>query len=507
MNVIREMQMNKIAFAALLLGAFTLSLSAKADPAKDELPPANSDDLPAATRDGMKLSEIRGIVSNFSVKIEGDQLVFSGGIPNECAKDRVHGEVESANGQHSLKIDFPKCRNGVSHLTAAQRADLRQLKMAIPAKSFDASVDGKFCLKFSVNGDGEAGCDPIMVGGKQLEHTSTTTLATRRAEEERKEKEAAERARLAEEASSRRQKEADFLRMATDLCRAGDFARLSDELEKQRDWFGDLTRVLSELGRAKAKSLEDALRKAKDPEALKAAYEALMADPSADSEKALETYVTRRSEMFQSAIGDRSKSIRDMQSVISQYEADMQDVEVENKKIKQGMAWAYTALGDRLRDDKDYSGAETQYEKALRYADVDGKVKIEQEMAKMFLAAAEECLKENKTKPAKCDALAKKARKHMDGAIAAQGRKRGDDAAEELAGMKMEKIQTFGVDGINVKVSGYGTFNPYGGSYDQQKRQVYQTGMQEEYMKRMMQMQMGLGFQGAGTGSGNSFFR
>ena len=255
------------------------------------------------------------------------------------------------------------------------------------------------------------------------------------------------------------------------------------------------------------KALEDNLRKAKDPEALKVAYDALIADPTIDQEKALETYVTRRSEMFQSAIGDRSKSISELQGVISQYEADMQDVEVENKKIKQGMAWAFTALGDRLRDDKNYSGAETQYEKALRYADVDGKVKIEQEMAKMFLAAAEECLKENKTKPAKCDALAKKARKHMDGAIAAQGRKRGDDAAEELAGMKMEKIQTFGVDGINVKVSGYGTFNPYGGSYDQQKRQVYQTGMQEEYMKRMMQMQMGLGFQGAGTGTGSSFFR
>ena len=40
-------------------------------------------------------------------------------------------------------------------------------------------------------------------------------------------------------------------------------------------------------------------------------------------------------------------------------------------------------------------------------------------MAKMFLEAAEACLAENKTKPAKCDALAKKARKHMDGAIAA----------------------------------------------------------------------------------------
>ena len=513
MNLIREIQMNKIAFAAFMLGAFTLSPYAKAEEAspaipaeRENLPAASAaeTDLPSATRDGLKWSEIRGLGIN--VKLENDSLVFTGAMPRECAKNRVMSEVESGDGKHKLKIDLPACRNGISHLSAAQQRDLVQVKAAFPARSFDAAVDGEFCLKHSSNNDGEHACDPIMSGGKPLKHESITTVANRRDEAARKEAE--ELARKEREAAKlrRQAQEQDFMRMATDLCRAGDFQRLGDELEKQRDWFGDLTNVLVELGKAKTKNMESALKKAKTPEELRLAYDALVADPTYDSEKAMEIYGTRRMEMFRASIEDKSQTASALSSVISEMESDLVDLG-ENKKAKEAAAWAYTSLGNRLRDDKDYSGAENQYEKALRYADSDGKLKIEQEMAKMFLAAAEECLKENKTKPAKCDALAKKARKHMDSAIAHAGRKKGDEAAEELAGMKMEKIQTFGVDGINVKVSGYGSFNPYGGTYDQQKKQMYQTGMQEEYMKRMMQMQMG-GSAGAGMmNGGGSFFR
>jgi hypothetical protein len=347
-----------------------------------------------------------------------------------------------------------------------------------------------------VNGDGEAGCDPILSNNKQLEHVSQA--------DRDKAKAAAD---LLVETSSMKQKESDFIRMAGDLCQAGNFQRLGEELEKQRGWFGDLSSILATLGKAKSKSLETALQKAKDPEGLKAAFDSLIADPSADPEKTQEVYLTRRSEMFRSAIEDRGQSVDSLQTVISQYEMDLTDVGADGKKVKQGISWAHTSLGDRLRDDKDLSGAERQYEKALRFADIDGKVKIQQEMAKMFLSAAEDCLKENKAKPAKCDALAKRARKHMDGAISAQGRKRGEEEAEVLAGMKMEKIQTFGLVGSTAKVSGYGIFNPYGGSYDKLKYQTYQTGMQEAYMQRMLQWQMGgAGLQGAG-GSGGSFFR
>ncbi len=495
MTVKKQIEMNKIAFAALLIGAFALNPLAKAEEIPSPAPV--EEEIPDVKADGLKFNELKNITEGFGVRVEGDQLVFSGKMPRKCLEGRVMTSVESdaTKGEHSIKIDMPACSGKA--LSQADRKSMVAVSLAFPAKSFDANIDGKFCLKNSPEGDGKYGCDPILgKDGKQLEHISLATIATHEAKEK-------DRKRLEDEKKVRQDEERNLLTKIGELCRAGDFQTISRELEAAT-WLGDLTKVLNELGLAKTKSLEGAIRKAKNPEDLRVAYDALAADPTYDSDKAVELYGNRRMEMFRSAIEDKSQSVSSLASVIREMESDLGDIG-ETKKAKEAASWAYTALGNRLRDDKDFTGAENQYEKALRYADLDGKIKIEQEMAKMFLAAAEECLKENKLKPAKCDALAKKARKHMDKAIAAQGRKRGDDAVEALAGMKMEKIQTFGVDGINVKVNGYGTFNPYGGSYDMQKRQVYQTGMQEEYMKRIMQMQVG--GMGATSNSGSSFFR
>lgn len=499
--VISEMQMNKIAFAALLLGAFTLSPFAKA---ADEAPPADqSPQFAEATQRGLSMSQLKAL----GVTIEkgtNNAIVFKGAMPEACAKSlQASTVVDYVDGKHVLTIDMPACRNGRPN----PPGKMVIVGSAIQPHNF-TDQDGKFYLRRFMSGDEADPTDDALTGrdGKQIEHTSMATVATARekTEREKAEKEAKEARELARK--DRLAQEGDFIRMVTEQCQAGNFQYIIDELEKQSRWFGDITKIISELGKAKEKALDAKMKAAKTPEELKEAYDALIASGTVDQEKALESYLTKRTSMFEGKINDKGVAVSAQQSEIDSYFADVSDAG-EDKKAKQAVVWAHTQLGNRLRDDKDYNGAESQYEKALRHADIDAKLNIEKEMAKMFLEAAEACLAENKTKPAKCDALAKKARKHMDSAIAAAGRKRGDDALEELNGMKMEKIQTFGVDGINVKVSGYGNFNPYGGMYDQRKRQIYQTGMQEEYMKRMMQMQMGVGFQGAGTGSGTSFFR
>jgi len=498
----REIQKNKLALAALLLGAFTLNPMASAlDPAPETFqanpvldPELEEEQLLAAERDGMKWGELKRVAPDFTVKIEGDMIVFSGSMPKECAKGRSMSEVESSKGQHALKINLPNCANGLGSLTTLQQKERVQIKGAFPAKSFDSNQDGVFCLLYSATGDDEMKCDTIMIGKEQLAHISVDSQdqSIRKTELSKKEKDLKSKVGL--------------------LCKQGDFQTLGLELEAAAEWLGDLTTILDQIGKAKVQSLTKSLKKAKDPEELKLAYEALLAE-DIDPEVALNSYVSRRLEMSKAQIANRSLSIAALEDEIGNVESDLEEVDAFDDN-KAAIAWFHVELGNRLAEDKDYDGAEKQYTSALRTSDQAGKVKIEKEMAKMFLAAAEACQEENKLKPGKCDALAKKAQKHMDKAIAQQSRVRGEEALEELNGMKLEKIQQFGMPGVQIKVSGFGIYNPYGGAYDQRKVQMYQTGQQELYMQMMMQRQMqqqgmgnGMQQQGMGGASGGSHFR
>lgn len=494
MNVKFELQMKKLALAALLLGVFTLNPMAKAE---DE--PA--EDLPDSKSDGMKLSELKNKVENLKFRIEGDQLIITGKLPKKCAVGRISSDVafDAVKKEHALKLDLPGCKDKV--LTELEKKQTTPMLVAFPAKTFEVNSDGKFCLKHSSDGDGIFACDPILgADGKELVHTSAATLASKK---EKIEQDAALKARRA----SREKKEKDLLAKVDLLCKAGDFAGISLELEAASEFLGDISNILEQVGKAKVKGAENALKKASNPEDLRLAYDALISE-GFDAEEATKLYVDRRLQLGKDAATGKARSVSGAEDAIRDLENDLRDVGVfEDHKTSIG--YLYFELGTRLAGDKDYGGAESQYNKALQYADNKGKVKIEQEMAKMFLAAAEACQEENKTKLAKCDALAKKAEKHANSMIAAQGRIKGDDALEELNAMKAEKIQQFGISVVKVKVAGYGEYNPYGGAFAQRKQQMYQTGMQELYMQRMMQMQMGGQGMGAGlgTGTGGSFLR
>jgi|GEM_PF-5555710 len=494
MNVKFEMQMKKLAFAALLLGAFTLNPMAKADDEPVE-------ELPDSKSDGMKLTELKSKIENLKFRIEGDQLIITGKLPKKCAAGRVSSDVayDAAKKEHGLKIDLPGCKDKV--LTELEKKQTTPMLVAFPAKNFEVNSDGKFCLKHSSDGDGIFACDPILgADGKQLEHTSAATLTAARVKVEQ---DAALKARRA----SREAKEKDLLKKVDLLCKAGDFAGISLELEAASEFLGDISKILDQVGVAKVKAAENALKKASTPEELRLAYDALIAE-GFDAEEATKIFVERRLLIGKDAATAKARSVSGSEDAIRELENDLIDIGAfEDNKTSIG--YLYFELGTRLAGEKDYDGAESQYKKALNYADNKGKVKIEQEMAKMFLAAAEACQEENKTKLAKCDALAKKAEKHASSMIAAQARIKGDDALEELNAMKAEKIQQFGISVVKVKVAGYGEYNPYGGAFAQRKQMMYQTGMQELYMQRMMQQQIGgqgMG-NGLGAGTGGSFLR
>ena len=153
------------------------------------------------------------------------------------------------------------------------------------------------------------------------------------------------------------------------------------------------------------------------------------------------------------------------------------------------------------------------YESAAEYGDNSEKAKVQAEIAKMYRDAVDACIADAKEKGKgfnRCDALAKKEKKHMNDAIKAQGRVKGDDSMEALAGMKQEKIARFGMDGnFNfMYIQGYGSFNRMGGSYDSEKFSAYQQSQQQFLMNMMMRQSMGAyGAQPGAGGESGGFFR
>lgn len=516
MNVKREMQMNKLALAALLLGVFTLSPLASADPVdsdsdaeavaseaaeinepkpvktsrapaakakiKEEDEPADDieEGLVKAQPRGLTLSQLKNISGNIEIKLEGEMLVITGSMPAACAKDRSMSEVKSGDGKHALMIDLPNCRNGISHLSKAQKNQLIMVTSAFPAKKFD-DVDGKFCLEHTSSGEAEKiACDFIKINGKELAHESSAT---------KKAKEA--KLQLASERSDEQKKQARIVSNITNFCRQGDYDAISLELEAARGFLTDITPILEQLAKSKIKKADSALRRAKNAGELRLAFDNLVAQ-GGDMEAAEKEFKERRLSMFKDlANSGTTLSKGKLEDAVAEFEADMAELSdpEASTDTKNAAGWMYAEIAGRFRDEEQYDKAEELYTKAMRYANTDGKIAAEKEMAKMFKTAADACLAKNKTKPAKCDALAKKAQKHGEKVVAMLGKK-GGDAADEANAMKIELIQTFGVPVVQMKVSGYGIYNPYGGTFAQQKAQMYQAGIQEQMVQMRIQMQM-----------------
>jgi len=287
--------LHKVALAALVLGVFSLNPLAKAD----------EEQLPEAKRDGLKWGELRSLSANtFSVRVDGDMLVFTGSIPKGCATGRAMSEVDSGEGRHALTINLPNCPQGDTSRLSTDDKKLVQVKAAFPAKAFNSSVDGKFCLLYSANGDGEAGCDPIMVGGKQLEHVSQGTLVQRASAEQDRRDTAAREAQARREREDRERKEKALIEKLKLLCKQGDFVGFGAEIEAARAFLGDVTKIIEQMDAVKKKFFEDAIKKAKADD-VKTAYENYLQAASEngwDTEEVTAAYVARRIDLMKEAV-------------------------------------------------------------------------------------------------------------------------------------------------------------------------------------------------------------
>lgn len=511
-------EFSKISFAAFLLGLFSLSPLAKAD----EIPAPSLDEpqFEAATQTGVSMAQLRALGVTVDIDTATNSLVFKGNIPESCAKSiTVPPTVSYENGVHVLNMDIPACRTKVP-------ADRRVTAASVfHTVGFQGEQDGKFVIRRFANNDQSDPTDDALLGrgGKQLEFTSEKTLQARAMDENARKLEA-QRKKDAEIYAQNRKKDQDRLVKTLNLlCRSGDFVGFGAEVEAARGFLSDVNGLMSRVSDLKKKHLEQEIAKAKTAEDMKSAYEAYLDAASEngwDTDKATATYVDKRVELARALSKDSKKSNSEKAHAIRDLAADLRELGMMSDR-KGDIGALYFDLAASVREDagddmKKLEDAEKFYRASEEFGGNKQRAAAEAEIAKMYNAAADECIAAAKEKGKgfnACDAIAKKAKVAMDKAIKAQGHIKGDASMEALAGMKQEKLARFGVEGYSMSVSGYGNFNRFGGSYDSGKYQAYQQSQQQFIMQYLMRQQMGAyagsanGTAGAPSGSTGHYFQ
>ncbi len=515
--------MQKIAFAAFMLGVFATSPMARAEenvtvaqksdkaaPAAQEEEPVveettedgiPDEELAAASRDGMKMSELKAISGNFNIKIKDDMLVFEGSVPRKCAKSAAVGEVDASTfkGFQGIRVDMPACRQGLAGLTAKEKKDLVQVKGAFPAKTLASDVDGQVCLIYSENGD-EAKCDAIA----DLKFVSKATRDAQLAKETKEKQD-----------KQRHNEEVAFVAKVRALCKSGDFETLTAEIRAMESVLGDVTSILAKVEEFKSARLIADISNAKDADTARTAYEAyLETNSGGDTDEVTEAYLTRRFDLLKESISDGEKKHEAKSQEIRSYAKALQETSFNDKEHKGQVAWSYAELAGVAKDEGDLDSAAAYFTKAIDYVDgKEARKDLEIAMTNMFHAAVEECLAkmaENEAKGSECDKLAAKAKKHLDNAIAYQKKlKKSGDALAELQALQMKKIQTFGVDKASINVPnymapGYGKYNRAPGTYDAKKYNAWGAGQNKANMERFYGSGSVDGSEGASGGGGNN---
>ena len=284
-----------------------------------------------------------------------------------------------------------------------------------------------------------------------------------------------------------------------------------------------MSQIIAKVDGLKKKYYEDQVKKAKDIDSIKDAYETYLDAAGAngwDTDDVNNAYADRRLDLMNTLVADSSKSSEQKVSAIREMASDLHDLDLFNEK-KDKLGAAYFNLASQVREDAGtdiakLGRAEKFFTESLQYGDANQKVKVEEEIAKMYNSAADQCIADAKEKGKgfnNCPALAKKANKAMNDTIKAQSRIKGDDSLEALAGMKQEKIARFGGgQSMTMQVRGYDgssiNVNRMGGSFDASMYTGYAATQQQFVTNMMMRQSMGAsGMQQAGGGSSGSFFQ
>ena len=554
-------EMHKVALAALVLGVFSLSPNANAGvldflrrpaaapsaasvvgdvapaprvaPAPSAADPGVSDndasDFELATSndgDGASLARMRSLSAGsnpgFGIQIKDGMVYMTGAIPRKCAMGSsfsmtsVPG-VDGKPGQHQIKFvpgencDKPSADKAMVKLGGR---GLFGPGRAIP----DASMDGDICMAHSENGLDS--CD-VINNAKFVSQNSILKDAADKQSVAQKKKDADEAKRAAD---LRKQKEDAFVAKLNILCKQGDFVGFGAEIEAAKSFLGDVTQILSKVDGLKQKYYVEQIKKAKDVDSVKDAYQSYLDAAEAagwDTDDVTNQYADRRVEMLNTEVADSSKSAESRSRSIRELASDLRDMDLMDKAHKNKLGAAYVNLANSVREAagtdavSKYDEAAKYYNESLQYADADTKVKIDIEIEKMYAEAADQCLadvKENgkSSKIKECQNLAQKAKKSMDVAMKAQSHIKADGSLEALAAMKQEKIAKFGQDGMVAAqaMKGYDgssvNVNVRGGSWD---ASVYTTFAQTQQNFLTQMMNGGAARNPSGTSGGGSIFQ
>jgi hypothetical protein len=404
--------------------------------------------------------------------------------------------------KHSITLDFPNCRDGRSKI-AGEKADATLSEAFIPGAPipFKTSVSGKFFLRRLNAGDPNARRKPepealMDIDGKQIEFKSAADIAAdEKANQDKIEADSQKRERE-RTAESERNRRAKFLERIDGYCKKGEWENLTADIESS-GMVDNISAVLEKIAEVKKAALIKDMKKAKDPESLKDAYEKLVAAANEhfwDADEFTKTYVDKRIEFAKSSVaevGAKEKSAADAAGEISDLVADLRDVD-GFKKNKAQIAWLYSEIATHASKGGKNDEALKYYEMAEKYTDADGQKKIEGVVTQMLMLDWKECVEKNKLNQESCDKkFLAKAKGHAKKAL--EIAKANGNATEDVDSIKAEYITTFGIEGPSVAVKGFGDLSlnqQAAGAVEQFKKQQLQQGMQEQQMNLMMRMGM-----------------
>lgn len=481
----REKLMKNIAAVALILGVFSPLAQAA-----------------ISEQDGISQADLTRVVQDLEIQQNGNSITIAGIMPKFCAEGAMMA-YDYKEGKHLATIrmpNYPKCFEDFKALPdsekRAQKVDAADVFPIIKLKD----LTGNLFLRYYKEGS-KAATDRIQdealnnQKGKAIAFESSETAKAN--EEARLQKEAdKEEQKLADEAEKARVASLDALQAkVAKYCKDGDYVGLGQEITNASELIGDVTEMLEKVSNSQKDKIKKDLNSATTAEEASAAHEAYLEAALTngwDEDELKQTYIDKRFELLTTAAEDAKSGESKLSEVDAQIRAWMSDLRGFDGKVyrkkKETFAELYAELGTHAMNKNDSANAEKYLDKAKNLSDVDGQIKIDGALSKLYAEQFKACVQKDPTKMEACEKkFMSKAKNRADSIERALAGKGGEDSAEQLAAFQAEKIQTFG-GGMSTTYNGFGTMSQVPGAVEQFKKQAYQEYMQKQQMQQMQKM-------------------
>ncbi|MCO5142460.1 MAG: hypothetical protein M9962_05150 [Oligoflexia bacterium] len=440
-----------------------------------------------SAKDGLSIQELEKITSrgSFEVNKNGDEVSFAGVIPARCAKDALPPAYLYEAGKHIITLRLPNCENGFKWEKDDKKVSLSSVFGAI--KLQDES--GEIVFRHFKEGD-EASKNRIQdnvwkdAKGNPVKHISTADI------------EAEETTKLV--AANKKERERQFDELAERIgqyCEAGNFEGLTAELEAQREFFGDISKILADVGKLQNQQLEKDLEVAETPDdavGLIEAYKIAARSNGWDEDALDKKYIERRVDLINSAIEDldENEDYEKVAKMIREFDSDLRSrSRTLHRENRDKVAALYAEIGTYAANHNDLKAADRYFEKAHKISDSEGKTKIDAFMAKEYASAFKKCVEKDASKMKACeDKFYEKSRNYAE--RIKNRKENAADSSDEDAAASAEYNAEFAAAygaGPYFQYAGFGMLHPYlPSAFETFKRDAYMKYMQEQQMKAMM---------------------